>query len=206
MSKGVNHDVRKRMVVMKAMRLFAQMGYQKVSFSTISDATGIARTALYRYFKTKRDLFDEAIYEITSGIMTELRDIIARDNPVHKRLELVCDQVVEEFFDKKDFFLAIFDFVFSMVRVGEDMTGRIALFTDGLKLVFRKLVTEGIRKKEIPSKTDPDNAAEILFSQMESVAFKVLLGIEKSPESAHRRFCGIIDGICHTGHGIQCRF
>lgn len=197
MSKGVNHDVRKRMVVMKAMRLFAQMGYQKVSFSTISDATGIARTALYRYFKTKRDLFDEAIYEITSGIMTELRDIIARDNPVHKRLELVCDQVVEEFFDKKDFFLAIFDFVFSMVRVGEDMTGRIALFTDGLKLVFRKLVTEGIRKKEIPSKTDPDNAAEILFSQMESVAFKVLLGIEKSPESAHRRFCGIIDGICN---------
>lgn len=197
MSKGVNHDVRKRMVVMKAMRLFAQMGYQKVSFSTISDATGIARTALYRYFKTKRDLFDEAIYEITSGIMTELRDIIARDNPVHKRLELVCDQVVEEFFDKKDFFLAIFDFVFSMVRVGEDMTGRIALFTDGLKLVFRKLVTEGIRKKEIPSKTDPDNAAEILFSQMESVAFKVLLGIEKSPGSAHRRFCGIIDGICN---------
>ncbi len=198
MSKGVNHDVRKRMVVMKAMRLFAQMGYQKVSFSTISDATGIARTALYRYFKTKRDLFDEAIYEITSGIMTELRDIIARDNPVHKRLELVCDQVVEEFFDKKDFFLAIFDFVFSMVRVGEDMTGRIALFTDGLKLVFRKLVAEGVRKKEISSKTDPDNVAEILFSQMESVAFKVLLGTEKSPESAHRRFRGIIDGICHV--------
>lgn len=199
MSKGVNHDVRKRMVVMKAMRLFAQMGYQKVSFSTISDATGIARTALYRYFKTKRDLFDEAIYEITGGIMTELRDIIARGNPVHKRLELVCDQVVEEFFDKKDFFLAIFDFVFSMVRVGEDMTGRIALFTDGLKLVFRKLVQEGIRTGEISSKTDPGNAAEILFSQMESVAFKVLLGVEKSPEGSRRRFCGMIDTICAGG-------
>ena len=196
MPRGVNHDVRKRMVVMKAMRLFAQMGYQKVSFSTISDATGIARTALYRYFKTKRDLFDEAIHEITSGVMTELRDIIARDNPVRKRLELVCDQVVDEFFDKKDFFLAIFDFVFSMVRVGEDMTGRIALFTDGLKLVFRKLVAEGVRTKEIPERTDPGNAAEILFSQMESVALKVLLGVEKSPEASRRRFGGIISGMC----------
>lgn len=185
------------MVVMKAMRLFAQMGYQKVSFSTISDATGIARTALYRYFKTKRDLFDEAIYEITSSLMTELRDIISRDNPVSKRLELVCDQVVEEFFEKKDFFLAIFDFVFSMVRVGEDMSGRIALFTDGLKLVFRKLVSEGIRSNEVDQGVDPDNAAEILFSQMESVAFKVLLGVEKSPDAARRRCCGVINSICN---------
>ena len=196
MSKGVNHDVRKRMVVIKAMRLFAQMGYQKVSFATISDATGIARTALYRYFKTKRDLFDEAIHEITSSIMMELRDIISRDNPVNKRLELVCDQVVEEFFDKKDFFLAIFDFVFSMVRLGEDMSGRIALFTDGLKLVFRKLISEGVRLREISPEVDPDNASEILFSQMESVAFKVLLGVEKSPEASRRRFSGIISTIC----------
>ena len=65
MAKEINHTERRRMVIVKAMRLFAQMGYSKVSFLTLSEATGIARTALYRYFKSKRELFDEAIHEIT---------------------------------------------------------------------------------------------------------------------------------------------
>ena len=121
MAKAIDHNVRKRLVVTKAMKIFAQMGYSKVSFLTISEATGIARTALYRYFKTKRELFDEAISELTGSIMIELRDVMTREIPVPRRMELVCDLVVDEFFSKRDFFLAIFDFVFSMVRVGEDI-------------------------------------------------------------------------------------
>ena len=39
------------------MGLFARLGYAKVSFLTISEATGVARTALYRYFTTKREIF-----------------------------------------------------------------------------------------------------------------------------------------------------
>ena len=50
----VNHKERHRLIVEKALELFARMGYAKVSFLDISEATGIARTALYRYFKTKR--------------------------------------------------------------------------------------------------------------------------------------------------------
>ena len=181
MARAVDHDVRKRMIVMKAMKIFAAQGYAKVSFATISDATGLARTALYRYFKTKRELFDEAIHELTSGIMMELRDIMARDNPVPKRIEMVCDQVIEEFFAKKDFFLAIFDFVFSMVRIGEDMSGRISMFTHGLRLVFKKLIIEGLKNDSIRSGTDPDDASDMLYSVVEAVALKVILGVNKKP-------------------------
>jgi AcrR family transcriptional regulator len=195
MAKAVNHDVRKRMVVMKAMHLFARMGYARVSFITISEEAGIARTALYRYFKTKRELFDEAIYEITGGIMTELRDIMTRTQPVPKRLKIACGHVVDVIFEKRDFFLAIFDFVFSMVRTGEDMTDRIALFTDGLKLVFRKLVSEGLQEGSVAAGTDPEESADMLFSIMESVAFRVLLNADKDPEASKLRFNGAIAAI-----------
>jgi AcrR family transcriptional regulator len=195
MAKAFNHDVRKRMVVMKAMHLFAQMGYQRVSFLTISEETGIARTALYRYFKTKRELFDEAILEITGGIMTELRDIMTRQQPIPKRIKLVCNHVVDVISGKRDFFLAIFDFVFSMVRTGEDMSGRISLFTDGLKLVFRKLVSEGVRDGTISSATNPIAMSDTLFAMMESVAFRVLLNVEKDTETAKQRFNGLIEAI-----------
>lgn len=195
MAKEINHSERRRMVVVKAMHLFAQMGYSKVSFLTLSEATGIARTALYRYFKSKRELFDEAIHEITGGLMVELSDIIERKESVSARLEQVCCQVVEEVYCKREFFLAIFDFVFSMVRAGEDMTGRIALFTDGLKHVYRKLIAEGVRSGEIKPDVNPQEMADVLFSVMESISFRMLLKTEKTPEAAKNRFRCLINTI-----------
>lgn len=197
MAKEINHNERRRMVVVKAMRLFAQMGYSKVSFLTLSEATGIARTALYRYFKSKRELFDEAIHEITGGLMVELSDIIDRKEPVAVRLELVCTQVIDEIYRKREFFLAIFDFVFSMVRAGENMTGRIALFTDGLKHVYRKLLAEGVRTGEISGNLNPQEMADVFFSLMESNSFRMLLATETTPEAAKARYKCLIGTVLH---------
>ena len=195
MAKEINHTERRRMVIVKAMRLFAQMGYSKVSFLTLSEATGIARTALYRYFKSKRELFDEAIHEITGGLMVELSDIIDRKGSVAVRLELACSQVIDEIYRKREFFLAIFDFVFSMVRAGEDMTGRIALFTDGLKHVYRKLLAEGVRTGEFAEDLNAQEMADVFFAVMESSSFRMLLAIENTSDTAKMRFKSLIRTI-----------
>ena len=193
MATGVNHSERRRLVVTKAMGLFARMGYAKVSFLDISEATGVARTALYRYFKTKRDIFDEAIHEITSGIRMELERIRHRkDLTVSRKIGQACDLVIDELYGKREFFSAIYEFVFSMVRVGEDMTERIDSFTVGFKEVLRLLVAEGVANGELRQNVDPDDAAEALFALMESVAFRLLLGIEKDARRARERFGAMI--------------
>ena len=191
----VDHSARRKLVVTKAMQLFARMGYAKVSFLDISEATGIARTALYRYFKTKREIFDEAIHGTTSQIRGELEKICDLRLPVAKRLEMACSLVIGVLHDKKGFFLAIFDFVFSMVRIGEDMSVRIDTFTGGFKVVLRRLVAEGIANGELRGNVDPDDAAEALYALMESVALRVLLGVEKDAQSAKRRFCSMISAL-----------
>ena len=195
MATGVNHSERRRLVVTKAMSLFARMGYSKVSFLTISEATGIARTALYRYFKTKRDIFDAAIHGITSELKRELEAIAKRDIPVAKRIGLACDLVIDAFYGKRDFFSAIYEFVFSMVRTGEDMTARIESFTVGFKVVLRQLVAEGVANEELRRGVDPDDAAEALFALMESVAFRLLLGVEKDSKHAKARFGVMITAL-----------
>ena len=189
---GVNHSERRHLVVTRAMSLFARMGYAKVSFLDISEATGIARTALYRYFKTKREIFDAAIHAITSEIKRDLEGICRRKLPVPQRMVLACDRVIDEFYGKSEFFSAIYEFVFSMVRVGEDMTERIDSFTVGFKEVLRLLVAEGVANRELRQNVDPDDAAEALFALMESVAFRLLLGIEKDARRARERFGAMI--------------
>jgi AcrR family transcriptional regulator len=171
------------------------MGYSKVSFLTISEATGIARTALYRYFKTKREIFDEAILEVTSEIAKELATVSRKNLSVPRRMEQSCFIVMEAIHLKKEFFLAIFDFVFSMVRTGEDMRSRIEVFTGGFRVVLRNLITEGIAKGELKDTVDPETAAEALFALMESFALRVLLGVENDVHAARGRFKTMISAL-----------
>ena len=195
MAVGINHDERRLMVINRAIGLFAKMGYSKVSFLTISEATGIARTALYRYFRTKREIFDEAIHCTTSEIKRELEGICRKKLSAAKRMELACSLVIDVLYGKKDFFAAIYEFVFSMVRAGEDMAGRIDSFTSGFKVVLRQLAAEGVARDELRDSVDPDDAAEALYALMESVALRVMLGVERDPRRAKRRFSSMIAAL-----------
>ena len=171
------------------------MGYSKVSFLTISEATGIARTALYRYFKTKREIFDEAIHEVTSVLADELKSVSQKNLSVSRRMEQSCFIVMEAIHLKKEFFQAIFDFVFSMVRTGEDMRSRIEEFTGGFRITLRMLVAEGVQSGEFKKSIDPDVTAEALFSLMESFALRVLLGVENDIHAARQRFNATISAL-----------
>ena len=48
----------KEKILMTALRLFAQDGYEAVSVSKISGELGMTKGALYKHYKSKRDIFD----------------------------------------------------------------------------------------------------------------------------------------------------
>ena len=47
----------KEKILMTALRLFAQDGYEAVSVSTIANELGITKGALYKHYKSKRNPF-----------------------------------------------------------------------------------------------------------------------------------------------------
>ena len=52
---------RKEEILIVALHLFARDGYEAVSVSQIAGALGITKGALYRHFKSKRDIFDRIV-------------------------------------------------------------------------------------------------------------------------------------------------
>ena len=177
------------------MGLFARLGYAKVSFLTISEATGVARTALYRYFTTKREIFDEAIHGCTHQIKVSSAAIAAQPLPVPERLNRVSDTVIDTLFERKQFLLAIYAFVIDMVRRGEDMRARIAQFTGGLRELFLRLLEEGARKGELSASVDPRLTSDVLFALLESVVLRILLGVERDAEKSKLRFSEMVRSI-----------
>ena len=179
---------RRRLVASRALRLFARLGFDKVSLQDISKATGVPRTALYRYYRSKREIFDAAISGVLAELRSNINKAIERPAPVPERLLEVCDIVVEGMFAHRDFLLAIFNFAFAMVRTGEDMSGRVNGFTGGLVRAFGRLMTEGVADGSLRPTVDPSLGAEMFFSLMESEAFNILLEMEKDSTPAKRRF------------------
>ena len=49
---------RKEEILIVALHLFARDGYEAVSVSQIAGELGMTKGALYRHYKSKRDIFD----------------------------------------------------------------------------------------------------------------------------------------------------
>lgn len=188
-------DERRRLVAARALRLFARLGFDKVSLQDIARSTGVPRTALYRYYRTKREIFDGAISGVLSEMKSGINATLAKAEPAPDRLIEVCDQVVDRLFAQRDFLLAIFNFALSMVRVGEDMSERVAGFTGGLVRAFNRLISEGMADGSFRRTVDPSVYAELLFELMESQAFNIVLELEKDASAARRRFRAAVSAI-----------
>ena len=58
-----NPDERRRELLVTAMRLFAEEGYDNVSVRAVARAAGVAPGLAYHYFDSKQNMFDAAIEE-----------------------------------------------------------------------------------------------------------------------------------------------
>lgn len=177
------------------MKLFSQVGYDNVTLIMIASAAGVARTVLYRYFRSKREVLDAAILATTRQIMKECKAEIAKRGRAADRLAMVCYGVTDVLFEKREFLSAIFDFVLSMVRAGEDMRERILRFTGGIKEVFRQLVTEGVVKGEFKPDADPERTSEGLYCVLESCVLRIVLGTESTSAAIKVRFSELIGSL-----------
>lgn len=54
-------------ILMVSLHLFARDGYEAVSVSQISGELGITKGALYRHYKSKRDIFDQIVKRMEQG-------------------------------------------------------------------------------------------------------------------------------------------
>lgn len=188
MPSRIDHDKRKREIAMKAMGLFSKVGFDNVSLIMVAEAAGVARTVLYRYFRSKREVLDAAIHEATSFIMDECARVLDKGGTASERLEGVCHETVSILFNNKEFLVAVYDFVVAEVRVGMDMTGRVKQFTTGIRDLFGALLEEGRRQGTFRTDLDVAQSVDILYSFLEVCTMRIVLGTERTPAAAKRRF------------------
>ena len=69
---------RKQEIIEAALELFMSQGYEKTSIAMIVERVGVAQGLFYYYFKSKEDVFQEAMQFYTDRLATEvIGDLLA---------------------------------------------------------------------------------------------------------------------------------
>ena len=197
MAKKVDHELRKREIAEKALRLFSQVGYDNVSLIMIAAAAGVSRTVLYRYFCSKREVMDASIQQVVDIIEGRCTKIMASRGKASEKLIGICHAVAEEMFAHREFVIAVFDFVVGMVRAGADMNNRISEYTSGTRNAIKMLVTHGKKAGEFPEILLEERTADAIYAEFESCAMRIVLNTERNANAAKVRFSDIIRAIAN---------
>jgi len=170
----VDHDARRRDILQKSLRLFAEHGYNDVTFQKIADRCGIARTTLYTYFGHKREIFDYTISLSTVELAQKYVELSSADLPASERIMNLLEHVLRVIFRHRMLLTVILDYVLSVQRTGHTMRKPIERHTIGLKSVLRRLLKEGMSTGELARRPIGVTTA-LLYGIMESAILRITI-------------------------------
>ena len=77
----------KEKILLTSLKLFAQDGYEAVSISKISGELGMAKSALYKHYKNKRDIFDSIVKRMEQQDSEQARENEVPEESIEKTPE-----------------------------------------------------------------------------------------------------------------------
>lgn len=155
----------KERILMTALHLFARDGYEAVSVSTIAGELGMTKGALYRHYKSKRDIFDsivERMYQIDAERSGAYRMPTEKYEAAPEAYENVSVADIQKFTVEQFRFWTEDDFashfrkmlVLEQYRNAEMAELYSSCITSGpvayMEDVFRELMKKGMLKEESP--------------------------------------------------------
>ncbi len=170
----VDHDARRREILQKSLTLFADFGYPGVTYKQLADRCGLARTALYKYFPGKREIFDSAISQMVKELAAEFRSTVNQQPGLlaSQKLELVLVQAMNLLFQHGKLLQAITEYLIAQRRQGDNVARKVRRHTLAMRLTIVKLLREGMESGEF--KTLPcDFIGDVLYGILESAALRV---------------------------------
>jgi len=173
MPKPINHAQRKHRIVAASVRLFAEKGFAQVNFGMLAEACGVSRTLLYTYFKDKREIFNEAIDEVTSRVAEKHSEVVKSRQSADAKIRQICITVFAMLFDNRDFICVVADVLTDYRRKGIKVVEKVVRHTVGLKHIIYSLLEEAVALGEYDRSVNPANATNLIYSQFEAAALRI---------------------------------
>jgi len=169
----VDHQQRRNMILERAFALFAAEGYGGVTYQKIADQCEISRTAIYKYFKNKEEIFTYAIILATGTLNTMVEKVMGRkDWTEAEKIKRILHITIRMLADNRVFLTVVLDYVLTQKQAGTDVKRKVRRHTFGMKFLLTKLLREATQKKELNVR-NPETSASHLYGILESFVLNI---------------------------------
>lgn len=186
--KEVLSEFRRTELLTAARTVFARKGFHDARVDEIAELAEVAKGTVYLYYKSKRELYLEALRFGIESLNEELRARLPGTEPAEDKLRLLTRTKLDFFEKNGDFF-----------RIYYSELGRLPVHPSGLDLVrdlyaaqaaiWAELLREGVRRGELRD-LDIERTSFAVADLTRGVITHRLLGIS-SARSRHAIDAGI---------------
>lgn len=71
----------RKTILTHAARLFAERGFEQTSLEDVGRSVGVSKAAVYYYFPSKQDLYDEIAIGLLEGLYAHVRGVVGAAGP-----------------------------------------------------------------------------------------------------------------------------
>src|SRR5690625_5241089 len=97
--KDTDQTSTKDLILQLATKLFLEKGYPVVSMDDVAQKCNVTKATVYYYYKTKADLFTDAVVQLMVRISHKIREILATDMPLKEQLYILAKVHLEATID-----------------------------------------------------------------------------------------------------------
>ena len=173
MSIVVAHEKRRAEILMKALDVFVDEGFEDVTFQKISDRCGITRTTLYIYFKNKKEIFNYSIkhfLQILEGDITLIRG--EKGLSYSEQLVRVMATIIDKLEENRRLLSVVLNYLSYLSKSGHDPDYRVRRRTVRLRHILNSILIEGIHSGEFAT-VNVKEANEALYGFLEATVFRL---------------------------------
>jgi AcrR family transcriptional regulator len=175
--KEVLSEFRRSELLVAARTIFSRKGFHDATIDEIAEAAEVAKGTVHLYYKSKRDLYLEALRYGIESLNRELNLKAAEAGACREKLRILTTTKMEFFEENREFF-----------NIYYSELGKLPSHPAGLDLVkdlyfaqakiFARLLEDGIRRREI-RKINVEKAAFALADLTRDVTTQRVLGFSK---------------------------
>lgn len=175
MPKKIDHEERKERILKTALKVFADVGYRDSNLSMIAERCNISRPTIYQYFKDKDQIYYYAVKLVTGRLFIELSDMAfdSRLGDEIDRIIAICTKIVDYAITAEAELTRLMEVMLHEKEFNNDFSQIIYKRTAKLSILFKRLLSYGIKNGKIITSCSVDMVSKHIFSLMESFCFQI---------------------------------
>jgi AcrR family transcriptional regulator len=165
-SQRQNGDLRRKQIVRALRKIMIRYGSENVTVKKLAEEIGLSGGALYRHFKSKKEILLLLIEDIQEHLERDIGQVFPAPNPLD-RLRNIARGLLSSAEQKKG---VIFLVIAEIISLGDkELNRRISEVLNGFLAHIERLLSEGIGAGEIREDMDVDMAAMTFFGMLQGL-------------------------------------